>query len=286
MPDRKQPPTIRLRRFAAEILRLRKEAGLTREEVTEQTKINNATLYRLETARVRPQVRTVTTLFELYGVPKAAQDELLALLRDSAQRSWLKTLHGNLSDHYASYIGFEAEAEAVWNYESSFIPGLMQTEDYARDVITGTLPEATPEDIEALVSARTQRQAVLRREAPLRLWAIIDEAALRRRVGSSQVRAEQLAHLQELANLPNVTLQVIPFEAGAHPGMPGSFVVMKFVEGVGRSVTYIDSMAGDLFLEEEADVSRYTLIFEHLRAVALSPAASIVLIARCAAEGE
>lgn len=284
MPKPKQPPTIRLRHFAAEILRLRKEANLTRDDVAEQTNINSATLYRVETARVRPQVRTVITLLDLYCVEKEQQDQLLALLRESGQRGWLQSFEGKLSDQYASYISFESEAEAVWNYESLFIPGLLQTEGYARSVISGTLPEASKKEIEALVQARMKRQGVLTQPNPLKLWAIIDEAAIRRRVGSENQRAEQLAKLQELADYPNITLQVIPFNAGAHPGMPGSFVVMRFAEAVGPDVVYIDSMAGDLFLEEVADVNRYKVVFEHLRAVALSPSASAELVAQVATE--
>lgn len=278
---KKQPPTIRMRRLAAELLDLRRAAKLTREEVAERTQINAATLYRLETARVRPQVRTLTTLLDLYGVEQEKRDELLDLLRDSGQRGWLQTYAADLPGQYSAYISFEAEAQAVWNYESSFIPGLLQTENYARAVISGTLPEANQETIKNLVSARMQRQAVLTRDKPLKIWAILDEAVLRRRVGTPDERNEQLSHLLEVSQLPNVTLQVIPFEAGAHPGMPGSFVVMKFNGGIGTDVVYIDSMAGDLFLEEEKDVERYTLVFEHLRAVALSPTASRELITAC-----
>lgn len=284
MSQRKQPPTVRQRRFGAELLRLRTEAALTRDEVADRTKINPATLYRIENAKVRPQVRTASTLLDLYGVGQDEQEKLLALLRDANKRNWLQTYEDTFTDQYASFIGFEDEAEAVWNYESSFIPGLLQTENYARAVIAGTLPEADEAQIDARAAARMQRQDVLRRDSPLKLWAIIDEAALQRRVGTQDVRVEQLRHLQKVSRLPNVTLQVIPFAAGAHPGMPGSFVVMKFVEDVGQDIVYIESMAGDLFLESETDVSRYTVVFEHLRAIALSPAETIGLIARCAEE--
>ena len=126
------------------------------------------------------------------------------------------------------------------------------------------------------------RQALLTRDDPPRLWAIMDEAAARRQVGGRQVMAAQLARLAEAAALPNVILQVIPFAAGAHPGMPGSFIVLDFADPADQSIVYIDSMAGDLFLEQETEVSRYIVMFEHLRAAALRPDDSIALLAAAA----
>jgi hypothetical protein len=129
-----------------------------------------------------------------------------------------------------------------------------------------------------------QRQDVLRSENPLELWGIVDEAALRRQVGGQAVMQAQLRHLLEAAELPHITFQVIPFSVGAHAGMPGSFVFMQFAEATIPDVIYLDSMAGDLFLEAEADVRRYRLAFEHLRAVAVSPDASRALVTALAAE--
>lgn len=278
MAGRRQPPTIRLRRLAAELRRLRDSAGLTREEVGEQTNINHVTLYRLETARVRPQVRTLTALLDIYNVEETKRDELIKLLRESGQRGWLQAFHASLPEQYTAYISFEGEADAVWNYESSFIPGLLQTEDYADAVIAGTLPEATPAEISSKIDARMRRQEVLKRDPALKLWAIIDEAVLQRHVGTASIRREQMEHLVELLKLRNVQLQVIPFDAGPHPGMLGSFATLKFDDDGSPDVVYIESGAGDLFLEDEASVNRYNLTFEHLRAAALSPPASAALI--------
>jgi transcriptional regulator with XRE-family HTH domain len=278
----KQPPTIRLRRLAAELRHLRAEANLTREEVEEQTNINQATLYRLETARVRPQVRTMTTLLDLYGVEQENRDQLLTLLREAGQRGWLQPYHSELPEMYGTFISFEAEAKQVMNYESLFVPGLLQTEDYARAVIRGVLPTATKDEAEMRVRARIDRQELLTREEPLKLWAIMDEAALRRVVGGRRVMKEQMRQLIEASEQPNITLQVIRFDDGAHPGMPGSFIVLRFDGPHSPDVVYIDSMAGDLFLEDEADVGRYSLVCEHLRAAALSPEASRSLFAAVA----
>jgi len=284
MPGKRQTPTVRLRRLAAELRSLRALSGLTRETVVERTGINAATLYRIEHGRVRPQTRTLRTLLDLYGVDQDQQAELVSLLRDARQRGWLHAYQSELPEHYTTYIGFEGEAHSVWNYESLFVPGLLQTEDYARAVIRGGLPHASRDEVERRVEVRMERQAVLRNDNPLNLWSIVDEAALRRQVGGAAVMEAQLRYLMEVSELPHVTLQVIPFDVGAHAGMPGSFVFMQFAEATIPDVIYIDSMAGELFLEEEGDVRRYRLTFEHLRAVAASPDASRSLIAPLIAE--
>ncbi|MEU3352516.1 helix-turn-helix transcriptional regulator [Streptomyces sp. NPDC037389] len=284
MPTKRQMPTVRLRRLAAELRRLRAGADLTREDVTGQTGINTATLYRIETARVRPQQRTLVALLDLYGVRGSQRDEVLALSQGASAQGWLRPYHSELPEEYTAYISFEAEARAVRNYESLFVPGLLQTEDYARAVIKGVLPMASTREIEQRVQARVERQAVLGNSDPLHLWAIMDEAALRRMVGDRDVMHKQLRHLTAAAREPHMTLQVIPFGAGAHAGMPGSFVLMSFPEAEDPEIVYIDSMAGDLFLEAEADIRRYGAIFDNLRAVALSPDDTSNLIAALAKE--
>ena len=283
MADKRQTPTVRLRRLAAELRTLRTSSGLTRDAVVERTGINVATLYRIEHARVRPQTRTLRTLLDLYGADEQQQADLVALLRDARQRGWLHAYQSELPEQYTTYIGFEGEARSVWNYESLFIPGLLQTEDYARAVIRAVLPWASRDEVERRVEVRMERQDVLHNDNPLELWVIMDEAALRRQVGGHAVMHAQLGHLVEAADLPNVTFQVIPFDVGAHAGMPGSFVFMQFGEAAIPDVVYFDSMAGDLFLEADADVRRYRLVFEHLRAVAVSPDESRSLVAALAA---
>lgn len=284
MSGKRQTPTVRLRRLASELRKLRSSAGMTQDEVGERTGINVATLYRIERARVRPQTRTLRTLLDLYGADEQQQADLVALLRDARQRGWLHAYQSELPEQYTTYIGFEGEARSVWNYESLFVPGLLQTEDYARAVIRAGLPSASRDDIEPRVEVRMQRQDVLRNDNPLELWGIVDEAALLRQVGGRAVMHAQLSHLLEASELPNITLQVIPFSVGAHAGMPGSFVFMQFTEASIPDVIYLDSMAGDLFLEAEADVRRYRLAFEHLRAVAVSPDASRALVTALVAD--
>lgn len=275
---RSKPPTVRLRRLAAELRRLRADAGLSREQVAEQTGVNEGTLYRIETARARPQRRTLMALLDLYEVTGSLRNDLLDIAKTADGQGWLRAYHAELPEEYAAYISFEAEARSVRNYESLFIPGLLQTEDYARAVISGTLPMATTTEVEQRVRARIERQELLSSEKPLRLWAIVDEAAIRRMVGGVSVMRTQLEHLVTAAGQPNITLQVITFEVGAHPGMPGSFVYMEFKGPSDPELVYVDSLAGDLFLEAEADLRRYASMFDHLRAIALSPAQTTGMI--------
>ncbi|PJE93811.1 transcriptional regulator [Streptomyces carminius] len=284
MPPKRQMPTARLRRLAREMRRLRSGSGLTREEVTARTAVNEATLYRLETGKGRPQRRTLTALLDTYGVEEAKREAILTLSSQADEQGWLRPYHADLPDEYVGYISFEAEARSVRNYESLFVPGLLQTEDYARAVVRGVLPAASAKEVGQRVQARVERQVVFSRDPSLELWAIVDEAALRRVVGGPGVMADQLNHLADIAAEPCVTLQVIPFGSGAHPGMPGSFVVMDFPDPEDPMLVYIDSMAGDLFLEADEDIRRYSQIFDHLRALALSPGDSADLITTLAQE--
>lgn len=279
LPTKRQLPTVRLRRLAGELRGLRTACGMTRDEVAEDTGINSATLYRIETARVRPQRRTLVALLDKYGVSdQAKRTELIDLSKQATQLGWLQAYESELPEEYTAYISFESEARNIHNYESLFVPGLLQTEDYARSVIRGVLPTASDEEVQRRVEARLNRQESINKDDSLRLWAIMDEAVIQRAVGGNEIMATQLRHLVEAAKQPHITLQVIPFTSGAHAGMPGSFVVMEFPSPADPALVYIDSMAGDLFLEREADVRRYTVVFEHLRATALDPATSARMI--------
>jgi transcriptional regulator with XRE-family HTH domain len=199
MPRQRPSATVRHRRLAAQLRQLREAAGMTQEDVAERTGKDRSTLYRLETALQRPQRSTLIQLMDIYGVDQQRRAELLSLLKESAQRGWMQPYRSELPEVYSDYIGFEDEARSISNYESLFVPGLLQTEDYARAVIRGTLPHASPDQVENRVLARMERQAGLSRENPPRLWAIMDEAAARRQVGGPQVMAAQLARLRQAA---------------------------------------------------------------------------------------
>lgn len=278
LPARRQLPTVRLRRLATELRRLRTAAGLTREDVEKQTGLNAATLYRLETAKSRPQRRTLLALLLLYGVSDETRHaELVALSRQAAELGWLQQFEDDLPEQYTAYISFEAEACGMRTYENVFVPGLLQTEAYARACIKGVLPGVDGEEVERRVEARLQRQESIKKKNALQLWAIIDEAVLEREVGGPDVMVEQLRYLVDVAGRTNITLQVLPYSVGAHPGMHGSFVIMDFPDDADPSLVYIETMAGGLFLEGD-DLRRYSTIFEHLRAGAVNPADAVRLI--------
>lgn len=287
MAGHKQASTARLRRLAADLKRLRVDSDeettpgrprFTQEQVTERTGINKVTLYRIETAKVRPQLRTLKALLDLYGVTdEAERARLISLTRDSAQLEWLQRFEPDLPEEYQQYIGFESEATAIKNYESLYIPGLLQTEAYAQAVIRGVLPEETENGLQQRVEVRMQRQAALTKEGGLHLWAVIDEAAIRRQVGGTAVMRKQLEHLATISNEPNVVFQILPYSAGAHPGMPGSFLLMDFPDDA-PPLLYSETAGGGLVLEAESDVERYRGTFMHLVAQALSAAETLKMI--------
>lgn len=280
LPARRQPPTVRLRRLAAELRALREAAGLTREEAAQQMAMNPSSLYRLEHAKTRPQRRTLVTLLDKYGVTDPDQRRsLVELSRNATQLGWLQEFEGELPEEYTTYISFEAEALSVRNYEGHLIPGLLQTEDYARALVAGVLPHLGPDDVGRRVEARLRRQSTITtRSEPLKLWAIVDEAVLRREIGNREVMAGQLGRLIEAGRQPHITIQVLPFRIGAHPGLHGAFALMDFPDAADPELVYVESMATALFLEREPEVKRYASVFEHLRAGALSPQDSVALI--------
>lgn len=281
MATRGQPSTVRLRRLAGTLRALRREATLTRDNAAEKTGLNPVTLWRIETAKVRPHRRNLLALLDLYGVTdEKRRSALVELSHDADQVGWLQQYENELTEQYLAYVSFESEARSVRNYESLFVPGLLQTEAYARAILTGVVPLATEREVEHRTRVRMQRQAVLRRDDPLQLWAVIDEAALHRMVGGLPVMREQLEALVVMARMPHVTLQVIPFGAGAHPGMPGSFVILDFPDPADRELVHVDGMTSAQFLERESEIRHFTLTFQHLVASALNLADSMALLHR------
>ncbi|AGL19480.1 helix-turn-helix domain-containing protein [Actinoplanes sp. N902-109] len=279
----RRAPTIRLRRLGAELKRLRVEAGLSQEDAAERTGLDPSSFSRIEQARNRPQRRTVMTLLDLYRVDPDRREILLSWLKESTKPGWTQFYEPFLTEPYMTFIQFEYEAERLRNYESLFIPGLLQTKEYARAVIEGVVPAISAEDVQRRVDVRMQRQSVLGRPTPMQLWAVVDEAAIRRKVGGPAVMRAQLEHLVTASASPHVNLQVVPFEVGAHPGMPGSFVVMDFAEQVDVPIVYSDSMAGDIFLEAEEEVARFAATFQRISEQALSQAQTRKLIKEAAA---
>jgi transcriptional regulator with XRE-family HTH domain len=263
-------PTVRRRRLALELRRLREAARLTCEEVAEHLECSASKISRVETGRVSVSPRDVRDMLELYGVPAAQRESLVQLARDSRQKGWWHAYSDTMQPQMATYIGLESAASEIRIYEVSLIPGLLQTEDYARAVIKAGMVNSPAEDIERRVSLLMARQPAVVRDDPPKVWAVLDEAALRRRVGGSGLMRLQLEHLLAQAALPNVAVQVIPFAGGAHPAMGRPFIILVFPERVDTDVVYLEDLTSALYLEDVAEVDRYNVFFNHLRATALS----------------
>lgn len=273
-------PTVKRRRLAAELRRYRDLAGLTIEEVAERLEWSSAKISRIENARVGVLPRDVKFLLGVYGLTD--QDEawqlLLTLARESRSRGWWHQHGDAVPDWFEVYVGLEAEATTISAYDAEFIPGLLQTAEYARAVHRADLLTATDEEAEGRVRVRMARQARLTAGDGPHAWFVLNEAVIRRRVGGRATTHDQLTRLLEAAELPSVTLQVIPFDVGAHPAMDGAFSILGFREGTDPSIVYIEYQTGALYLEKPDEVRRYGLIFDHLRAAALPVDASRALI--------
>jgi transcriptional regulator with XRE-family HTH domain len=273
-----QSPTVRRRRLAIELRRLREAAKLTCEEVAEHLECSASKISRVETGRVSVSPRDVRDMLELYGVPPQQRESLVQLARDSRQKGWWHAYSDTIQPQFATYLGLESAASEIRIYEVSLIPGLLQTEDYARAVITAGQMNSPLEDIERRVALLMARQPALTRNDPPRLWAVLDEAALRRRVGGAGLMRLQLEYLLELASLKNVAVQVIPFGGGAHPAMGRPFIILVFPERVDPDVVYLEDLTSALYVEDVDEVDRYNVFFNHLRATALSFDDSAALI--------
>ncbi|MFF0476755.1 helix-turn-helix domain-containing protein [Streptomyces sp. NPDC004284] len=262
-------PTVRRRRLGQELRKLREAKNMTAEQVAERLLVSQSKISRLENGRRSISQRDVRDLCGVYEVEDERMvDSLMQMAKDSRQQGWWHAF-GDIP--YSVYIGLETDAESLRMYESQIIPGLLQTPAYAEAVISGAMPESSAADIEKRVTVRTRRQDRIRdEERPLRLWAVIDEGALHRIVGGRQVMVEQLEHLMEQSHLPHVTVQVIPFEMGAHPGISGQYSILEFPDTSDSSVVYIEGVTSDLYLEKAQDVSKYSVMYEHLRAQALN----------------
>ncbi|MFF8290991.1 helix-turn-helix domain-containing protein [Streptomyces sp. NPDC016309] len=262
-------PTVRRRRLGQELRRLRELKGMTAEEVAERLLVSQSKISRLENGRRSISQRDVRDLCGVYEVEDhRIVDSLMQMAKDSRQQGWWHAF-GDIP--YSVYIGLETDAASLRVYEPQVVPGLLQTRQYAEALISGALPESSPADIEKRVNVRARRQERIRgAETPLRLWAVIDESALRRVVGDKLLMIEQLEHLVEQSQLPHVTVQVLPFDMGAHPGISGHYAILEFPDASDSSVVYIEGVTSDLYLEKANDVQRYSVMYEHLRAQALN----------------
>ena len=275
MPEVRSP-TLRRRELGILLRSRRLELGLTVEQVAERLLCSPSKVSRMETGQRGATQRDVRDLCDMYGIASAGERErLMTLAREGKQQAWWQS---HELDYFATYVDLEQAATTLSSYQSTIIPGLLQTVEYARAMYAAGLPaEITPERADELIDVRLRRQQVLDREPPLQLRAVFDEAVLRRVVGGPAVMGAQLHHLKEAANMPNVTLQVIPYGAGAHPAMDNMFTILEFAP-VAPAVVYVEGLMGWLYIEREHEVTRYMQVFEHLRKLALDPQETIELL--------
>ncbi|KRD17459.1 MULTISPECIES: helix-turn-helix domain-containing protein [unclassified Streptomyces] len=262
-------PTVRRRRLGQELRRLRELKGMTAEEVAERLLVSQSKISRLENGRRSISQRDVRDLCGVYEVEDQRMvDSLMEMAKDSRQQGWW---HAFGDVPYSVYIGLETDAASLRVYDPQVVPGLLQTRQYAEALISGALPETAQTEIDKRVQVRMRRQErVSSGENPLRLWSVMDESALRRVVGGRELMRAQLEHLVEQSQLPHVTVQVIPFEMGAHPGLNGQYAILEFPDTADSSVVYIEGVTSDLYLEKPNDVQKYSVMYEHLRAQALN----------------
>ncbi|GAA2242643.1 MULTISPECIES: helix-turn-helix transcriptional regulator [Streptomyces] len=276
-------PAVRRRKLGAELRALRSSAGLTSGEAARQVGWHQSKVSRIETGTSGVKPADVRLLLDAYGVADAQLRELLMVLAGSddhdGRHHWWHAYRGVLPPTYRDFISLESQAGAMRTLETTVVPGLLQTPEYARAVTRAAVEGLSEERLDTLVEVRLARQDVLRADPPLELSAVLDEAVLRREVGGPGVMARQLERLVEAARLPQVRLQVLPFAAGAHIGVTGPFVILSFSNASDLDVVVLDHLTSSLYLERKEDLQAYTEAFNALQIHALSPEDSLDFIA-------
>ncbi|WP_326549305.1 helix-turn-helix domain-containing protein [Micromonospora sp. NBC_01813] len=262
-------PTIRARRLRRELRRLRDAAGLRAEDVAGSLSWHRTKVIRIELGHSRVTLKDTEQLMSLYDASDEDRASLTTLTKQARQKGWWSAYGDVLPD---DYVGFEAEASAISAFESLYVPGLLQTEEYARAIIRAGRSTADEDEIDRRVAARLARKSLLSRDVPPKLWIVLDEAVIRRVVGGTAVMRAQLTRLIEACAQPSVELQIVPFSSGAHAAMGGPFTILSYDDPVlDPPVVYLANDNTTLLLEEDAQVTRYKLMFDHLRAKALDP---------------
>jgi transcriptional regulator with XRE-family HTH domain len=274
-------PTVQRMLVGAQLRRLRTEMGLSREEAGEAIRASEWKIHRLENGQVGFKERDIIDLLRLYEVTDPSEiAEFVALTREANAPGWWQHYGDLLPQWFRTYVDLESAAALIRTYEGQFIPGLLQTDDYIRAVIGGAQLEESSEEMGRRVRLRMARQTLLTREHPPRLWAVVDEAALRRPVGGPEVMRGQLERLIDASKLPNVTLQVLPFAVGAHSGMPGAFSILRFADPELPDVVYLEHLTNAVYLDKRDEVERYLDVMESLCDDSEHPGRTVELLER------
>jgi transcriptional regulator with XRE-family HTH domain len=280
-------PTVRRMLVGAQLRRLRNANGISREQAAEAIRASAWKIHRLENGQVSFKERDVVDLLRLYGVADPGEVAAFVILaREANQPGWWHQYNDLLPQWFKTYVDLESTAVMIRSYEAQFVPGLLQTEEYMRAVIRGAHLDESSEEVERRIALRMARQVLLTQEHAPRLWAVVDEAALRRPVGGPDVLRVQLERLIEAAKLPNVRLQVLPFAAGAHPAMVGAFSILRFPEPELPDVVYLEHLTNALYLEKREDVEEYLHVIDTICLRAARPDRTIEILGRILKENE
>lgn len=281
---RRNGPTIARWQLARHIRAMREKAGMTQKQVGELLGCTEWKVYKFEAGDSAVGRADLIVMLDKYGVEdEDLRETLFELQQIGKQKGWWAKF-GKLPTAYSNYIGMETAATEIKSYQLATIPGLLQTEEYARALIRGQGLVTNETQITKRVQLRMARQDCLNEEQPVKLWAILDEGVLRREIGGKDVMRSQLQHLMAMNKRPNITIQVLPFAEGAHPGTFGSLVLMDFPPDARSPIAYVESLAGDVYMEKEDDLQRANMVFTHLHSAALSASKSTQFIAAIAKE--
>jgi hypothetical protein len=258
-------PTVRRMLVGARLRQLRAERDISREQAGEAIRASEWKIHRLENGQVSFKERDVVDLLRLYGVTDPGEvAALLSLARGANEPGWWLQYSDVLPQWFRAYVDLESAAALIRTYQGQLVPGLLQTEEYARAVIHGAQLDETPEEAERRVVVRMARQTLLTQAEAPRLWAVVDEAALRRPVGGSKIMHAQIEWLIEASGLPSVTVQILPFHAGAHPAMVGGFSILRFADQELPDVVYLEHLTNAVYLDKRDDVDEYLHVMDQI----------------------
>lgn len=276
-------PTIRRWQLGEELRKLREAANVKARDAAAEIEVQPATLSKIEGGKQAIKGTYIKLLAPLYGISPDERARLLELAAEANQPGWWVSYGKLVPDWFKLFLGFEQDASDLRTYESELVPGLLQTADYSRALALAVRPDSTGAELDRQVELRRERQHRVSGDDPPRLHAVLNEAVLHRLVGGRDVMRDQLTHLAEKAELPHVTLQVLPFSAGAHPAMTAPFLLLGFEAEPRMNTVYLENGRGSLYLEKPADLDRYSVMFDQLQRQALTPEESSQVITRVTA---
>ncbi|MBX6383205.1 MAG: helix-turn-helix domain-containing protein [Microbispora sp.] len=271
--------------LGSQLRKLRESKGISRDQAGQCIRASESKISRMELGRVGFKERDVADLLALYGVEdEETRNVVMNLVERANEPGWWHRFNDLLPSWFQAYVGLEEAAERIRTYEVQFVPGLLQTKEYARAVITAGAVGAAPEEIARRVDLRLERQRILDGENSPKFWAVIDEAALRRPIGGVEVMRGQIQHLIDLMNQPNITIQVIPFSHGGHAAEGGAFSILRFADPDLPDVVYVEQLASALYLDKREEVDRYSEVMERLCAVSTTPTETVDLLRQIMAD--